>query len=86
MCGGRYSIHGIVCVCAACGVLQYTHVRCMVHLWCREAIVVCRCVCVHITNVSVGDRGVICQSVHGDRGGDRELDPAGQVKHAYMTI
>lgn len=43
-------------------------------------------VCVPIIKVSVSDRGVICQSVRGDRGGDRELDPAGQIKHAYMTI
>lgn len=34
-----------LCVCAACGVLQCTHVRCVVHLRCWEAIVVCRCVC-----------------------------------------
>lgn len=88
LCRGRHSVHRVVCVCvcAACGVLQCTHVRCVVHLWCWEAIVVSRCVCVPITKVSVSDRGVICQSVRGDRGGDRELDPAGQIKHAYMTI
>lgn len=43
----------VLCVCAACGVLQCTHVGSVVHLWCWEPIVVCRCVCVHITNVSV---------------------------------